>query len=47
MGGLLALCLAALVSISLQACANSILRNATEAGLETALEAPLPTPTPR
>jgi len=29
----------------LQACANSILRNAAEAGLETALDVPLPTPT--
>ncbi|HVO25477.1 MAG TPA: hypothetical protein VMW56_17795 [Candidatus Margulisiibacteriota bacterium] len=29
----------------LQACANSILRNAAEAGLETVLEEPLPTPT--
>jgi len=28
----------------LQACANSILRNASEAGLESALDDPLPTP---
>ena len=26
-------------------CSNSILRNAAEAGIETALDAPLPTPT--
>lgn len=41
-----ALLLAALLaSASLHACANSILRNASEAGLETALDDPLPTPT--
>lgn len=29
----------------LPACSNSLLRNFTEAGLETALDDPLPTPT--
>jgi len=29
----------------LYACSNSILRNTTEAGLESALDDPLPTPT--
>jgi len=31
---------------TLGGCANSILRNAAEAGVETVLDAPLPTPTP-
>jgi hypothetical protein len=35
----------ALGSIALQACANSILRNAAEAGVESVLEGPLPTAT--
>jgi hypothetical protein len=38
---------AALVLIAAAGCRNSILRNFTEAGLETALEDPLPTPTAR
>jgi hypothetical protein len=36
---------ATLGCVTLHACANSILRNAGEAGLETILEEPLPTPT--
>jgi len=32
---------------ALSACSNSILRNVTEAGAETVLEGPLPTPTMR
>jgi hypothetical protein len=40
------LALAALSGLGLQACSNSILRNAAEAGVETVLEGPLPTPTP-
>jgi hypothetical protein len=40
---LLAALLAA--SAALHACSNSLLRNFTEAGLETALDDPLPTPT--
>jgi hypothetical protein len=32
---------------ALGGCANSILRNAAEAGVETVLDAPLATPTPR
>ena len=36
----------ALGCVAWQACANSILRNAVEAGIETVLEGPLPTPTP-
>ena len=31
----------------LPACSNSILRNAAEAGLETVLDTPAPTPTPQ
>lgn len=31
---------------ALSGCANSILRNAAEAGVETVLDAPPPTPTP-
>jgi len=38
------LSVAACISV-LPACSNSILRNAAEAGLETVLEEPLPTPT--
>jgi hypothetical protein len=41
--GLIALAAACL--LALPACANSILRNAAEAGLESVLEEPLPTPT--
>jgi hypothetical protein len=33
-------------SLALHGCSNSILRNAAEAGVETVLEGPLPTPTP-
>jgi hypothetical protein len=40
-----ALAAAALGCVVLHACANSILRNAAEAGVETVLEGPLPTPT--
>lgn len=32
-------------TLVLHACSNSVLRNFTEAGLETALDDPLPTPT--
>lgn len=32
-------------ALLLQACSNSILRNAAEAGMESALDDPLPTPT--
>ncbi len=42
----LGLALAALSGLGFLACSNSILRNAAEAGIETALEGPLPTPTP-
>lgn len=43
---LVALLAAALgASALLQACSNSLLRNASEAGLESALDDPLPTPT--
>ena len=35
----------ALVGVTLPGCANSVLRNATEAGVETVLDVPLPTPT--
>jgi hypothetical protein len=38
-------CAAALSGLLFTACENSILRNTTEAGLETVLEKPLPTPT--
>jgi hypothetical protein len=41
---LLVLAAAALGGL-LHACSNSLLRNFTEAGLETALDDPLPTPT--
>ena len=34
-----------LAAVTVAACSNSILRNVTEAGVETALEGPLPTPT--
>ena len=36
---------AVLACVVLHACSNSILRNAAEAGVETVLEPPLPTPT--
>ncbi len=42
---LLSAALACCLALTLQACANSILRNAAEAGVETVLEGPLPTPT--
>ncbi len=45
---LIAVLLASLLAMAVTSgCANSILRNAGEAGLETALEGPLPTPTLR
>lgn len=43
LAGLVALLAAALC---VSACTNSILRNAAEAGIETALDRPLPTATP-
>jgi hypothetical protein len=42
---LLLACAAAGGVFLLQACSNSILRNAAEAGMESALDDPLPTPT--
>jgi hypothetical protein len=40
-----ALLLAAAAGTGLHACSNSLLRNFTEAGAETVLDDPLPTPT--
>jgi hypothetical protein len=41
----LAVSAAVFACVVLPACSNSVLRNAAEAGLETVLEEPLPTPT--
>jgi hypothetical protein len=41
----IAFSVAVFACVVLPACSNSILRNAAEAGLETVLEEPLPTPT--
>ena len=44
-GSCVAVSISAVLLGALQGCANSILRNAAEAGIETVVEAPLPTPT--
>jgi len=42
--GLVAVLVAALAAVTCVACANSVLRNAAEAGMDTVMERSTPTP---